>query len=217
MPGFLFVKRNRTGMKQTSPSAERNMGILRDRLLKIVPDTARDLLEVSSGTGQHGAYCAPAMPHLRWWPTEYDPDRLASIAAYAADMPSGSLMPPQQLDVMADAWEDTAKPERADVIVNINMIHITPWAACAGLLRGAGRKLHDGGLLIFYGPFRQRDIETADSNEAFDAWLKSQDPGFGLRFVEDVAEHAATHNLHLHEILPVPANNLVVVFTRKEA
>lgn len=217
MPGFLFVKRDRTGMKQTSPSAERNMDIVRDRLLKIVPDTARDVLEVSSGSGQHGAHCSPAMPHLRWWPTEYDPDRLASIAAYAADTPSGNLMPPQQLDVMADAWENTAQPERADVIVNINMIHIAPWAACAGLLRGAGHKLREGGLLVFYGPFRQRDVETADSNEAFEVWLKGQDPAYGLRFVEDVAEEASRHKLSLSEVLPVPANNLVVVFTRKEA
>jgi hypothetical protein len=211
------VKREQIMMKQTAPSANRNMEIVRERLLKIVPESARDLLEVSSGTGQHGAHCAPAMPHLRWWPTEFDPERLASIAAYVADTPLGNLMPAQQLDVMDGAWEDTAKPERADVIVNVNMIHITPWDACVGLLRGAGRKLSEGGLLIFYGPFRQRDVETAESNEAFEVWLKSQDPAYGLRSVEDVAEEAARYNLYLSEIQPVPANNLIVVFSRKDA
>ncbi len=204
-------------MKQTAPAADRNMDIVRDRLLKIVPETARNLLEVSSGTGQHGAHCAPAMPHLAWWPTEFDPDRLASIAAYASDMPSGNLMPPQLLDVTASDWADAVQPERTDVIVNINMIHITPWNACTGLLRGAGRKLNDGGLLIFYGPFRQRDVETADSNEAFEVWLKSQDPAYGLRFVEDVAEEASRHQLSLSEVMPVPANNLIVVFRRTDA
>jgi len=193
------------------------MGVVRDRLLKIVPETARDLLEVSSGTGQHGAHCAPAMPHLNWWPTEFDPERLASIAAYAADTPSGNLMPPQQLDVTANDWADAVRPEHTDVIVNINMIHITPWDACTGLLRGAGCKLSDGGLLIFYGPFRQRDVETADSNEAFDVWLKSQNPAYGLRFLEDVAEEASRHQLSLSEILLVPANNLMVVFRRTDA
>ena len=215
MPGFLFVKRDRISMKQTSPSADRNMGIVRDRLLKIVPETARDLLEVSSGTGQHGAHCAPVMPHLRWWPTEFDPERLASIAAYVADTPSGNLMPAQQLDVMDVTWNATTEPQRADVIVNINMIHIARWDACVGLLRGAGGKLSEGGLLIFYGPFRQRHIETADSNEAFDVWLKSQNPDYGLRFVEDVAEEAAGYNLYLSDIQPVPANNLVVVFRQQ--
>ena len=193
------------------------MGVVRDRLLKIVPETARDLLEVSSGTGQHGAHCAPAMPHLNWWPTEFDPERLASIAAYAADTPSGNLMPPQQLDVTANDWADAVRPEHTDVIVNINMIHITPWDACTGLLRGAGCKLSEGGLLIFYGPFRQRDVETADSNEAFDVWLKSQNPAYGLRFLEDVAEEASRHQLSLSEILLVPANNLMVVFRRTDA
>lgn len=193
------------------------MDIVRDRLLKIVPAAARDLLEVSSGTGQHGAHCASAMPHLRWWPTEFDPDRLASISAYVADTPSGNLMPPQPLDVMDGSWEATTQPQRADVIVNINMIHITPWQACVGLLRGAGRKLSAGGLLIFYGPFRQRDVETAESNEAFEIWLKNQNPAYGLRFVEDVAEEASRHKLSLSEILPVPANNLIVVFSRKDA
>lgn len=190
------------------------MDIVRDRLLEIVPDTARDLLEVSSGTGQHGAHCAPAMPHLRWWPTEFDPDRLASIAAYVADTPSGTLMPAQQLDVTDGAWEDTVKPACADVIVNINMIHITPWDACVGLLRGAGRKLSAGGLLVFYGPFRQRDVETAESNEAFEVWLKTQDPAYGIRVLEEVAEEASRHQLSLADILAVPANNLIVVFKR---
>ncbi len=199
-------------MKQTAPAAERNRDVVRGRLLEIVPDTAQDLLKVSSGTGQHGAHCAPAMPQLRWWPTELDPGRLASIAAYAADTPSGNLMPPQQLDVTESNWETATEPQRADVILNINMVHIAPWAACTGLVRGAGRKLTDGGLLVLYGPFRQRHVETVASNEAFDVWLKDQDPAYGLRFVEDIAEEAARHNLSLSEILTVPANNLMVVF-----
>ncbi len=204
-------------MKQTTPSADRNMAVVRDQLLKIVPDTATDLLEISSGTGQHGAYCAPAMPHLRWWPTEFDAERLASISAYVSDAPSSNLMPPQLVDVMDGAWEDTAKPERADVIVNINMIHIAPWAACAGLLRGAGRKLSVGGLLVLYGPFRQRDVETTQSNDAFDAWLKNEDPDYGVRLLEDVAEEAAGCGLAVSQIIQVPANNLVIVFTRQDA
>jgi hypothetical protein len=121
------------------------------------------------------------------------------------------------LDVTANDWADTVQPECTDVIVNINMIHITPWDACTGLLRGARHKLSEGGLLIFYGPFRQRDVETAHSNEAFEVWLKSQDPAYGLRFVEDVAEEASRHQLSLSEILPVPANNLIVVFRRTDA
>ena len=204
-------------MKQSAPSADRNMDVVRDQLLKIIPGGARDLLEISSGTGQHGARCANVMQHMRWWPTEFDPGRLASIAAYAADVSSANLMPPQQLDVMDGTWEDAVQPERADIIVNINMIHITPWAACAGLLRGAGRKLNEGGLLVFYGPFRQHGVETAESNEAFELWLKNQDPAYGIRHVEDVELEAARHGLALSQVIQVPANNLIVVFRQQTA
>ena len=199
-------------MKQTSPSADRNMNVVRDRLLDLIPENARDLLEISSGTGQHGAHCAPAMPNLRWWPTEYDAARMASIAAYAVDRSLANFMAPQQLDVMDEHWPVAVQPETADVILNINMIHITPWQACVGLLEGSGRKLAAGGLLIFYGPFRQRDVETAPSNEAFEGWLKKQNTAYGLRYLEDVAEEAERHGLQLSEVVTVPANNLIVVF-----
>ena len=200
-------------MKQTSPSADRNMAVIRDQLLKVVPASARDLLEISSGTGQHGAHCAAALPHLRWWPTEFDAERLASIAAYAAD--AQSAKPDVTATGRCDGWSVgrhcTARARRR----HCQHQH-DPYRALGclcGLLRGAARKLSDGGLLVLYGPFRQRDVETAQSNEAFDAWLKNQHPAHGLRFVEDVAEEASRHKLSLSEIIPVPANNLVVVFS----
>ncbi len=204
-------------MKQTTPSADRNMDVVRDRLVDLIPKEARDLLEISSGTGQHGAHCAPVMQNLRWWPTEHDAARMTSIAAYVADCSSGNFMAAQQLDVMDEDWPTAVQPETADVILNINMIHITPWAACAGLLKGSGHKLAAGGLLILYGPFRQRDVETVSSNEAFDVWLKDQNTDYGLRYLEDVAEEAAKHNLLLTAVEAVPANNLMVVFKRNDA
>ena len=202
-------------MKQTTPSADRNMDVVRDRLSDLIPKEACDLLEVSSGTGQHGAHCARVMGNLRWWPTEYDAARMSSISAYVADCPLSNFMMPQQLDVTDENWPEDVRPETVDVILNINMIHITPWQACKGLLRGGGRKLSVGGRLILYGPFRQRDVETAPSNEAFDVWLKNQNAAYGLRYLEDVAEEAARHDLQLSVVEEVPANNLMVVFSRR--
>lgn len=204
-------------MKQISPSADRNRNVIRDRLLDLVPKDARDLLEISSGTGQHGAYCILEMPDLRWWPTEHDATQIASIAAYVAECSSANFRAPQHLNVMDENWPAAVRPERADVILNINMIHITPWEACVGLLKGSGRKLAAGGLLILYGPFRQRDVDTAPSNEAFDVWLKSQNTDYGLRYLEDVAEEASKHGMLLSAVEAVPANNLIVVFRRKDA
>ena len=56
----------------------------------------------------------------------------------------------------------------ADGVFCINVIHITPWAATVGLLRGAAAVLPLSGMLYVYGPFRREGRHTAPSNEAFD-------------------------------------------------
>jgi hypothetical protein len=94
------------------------------------------------------------------------------------------------------------------------MIHISPWAATAGLMRGAGRLLAPGAPLYLYGPYRQEGVETAPSNEAFDTSLKSRNPEWGLRSVEQVAEEAGRHGLVLGRTVPMPANNLSLLFRR---
>jgi hypothetical protein len=101
---------------------------------------------------------------------------------------------------------------RADAIVNINMIHIAPWAAAQGLMAGAGRVLPSGGLLFLYGPFIEADIETAPGNLAFDASLKTRNPAWGIRRLDAVAELAAAHGLELQARIAMPANNLTLVF-----
>ncbi len=184
-----------------------------EALLGLVPQSARNLLEVASGTGQHGAHIAPHLPMLTWWPTEYDMAKLPSISAYADEV--ANMMAPSQVDVTREDWADHVGPRsEVDVILNINMVHISPWAACVGLMQGAGGKLSAGGMLVLYGPFRQRDVETAPSNVAFDGWLKQRDPIYGLRFLEDVVDIAAQHRLDLSLVRRVPANNLIVVFQK---
>ncbi|HEX8953247.1 MAG TPA: DUF938 domain-containing protein, partial [Polyangia bacterium] len=104
--------------------------------------------------------------------------------------------------------------ERADAIVCINMIHIAPWAACVGLLRGAARLLPPGAPLVLYGPFRRGGQHTAPSNEAFDRGLRARDPAWGVRDLDEVARVAGEHDLGLDEIVEMPSNNLSVIFRR---
>lgn len=188
---------------------------IRIALCDLVPDTAHHLLEIASGTGQHAAHIAPSLPQLQWWPCEYDTARFPSIAAYGDDTPN--MMAPQQVDVLQVNWAETINPERADVILNINMIHITPWSACVGLLSGAGAKLVSGGMLVLYGPFFQRAVAPVSSNLDFDQWLRQRDCAFGLRYLEDVETEAMRHGLYLSRILEMPANNLLVVLVRRDA
>jgi hypothetical protein len=101
-----------------------------------------------------------------------------------------------------------------DAIFNANMIHISPWACCEGLVRGAARHLASGGPLVLYGPFRIAGVHTAPSNEAFDARLKSQDPRWGVRDLESVLELAARAGLTFVERVAMPANNQTVVLRK---
>jgi hypothetical protein len=105
-------------------------------------------------------------------------------------------------------------PVPVDAIFCANLLHIAPWACCAGLMRGAARHLAPHGLLITYGPYLEDDVPTAPSNKAFDADLRARNPEWGLRRREDVALEAALAGLVLRERVAMQANNLLLVWGR---
>lgn len=196
---------------RTSPSTARNRDPILQVLRARLPATGL-VLEIASGAGEHAVHMARALPDLEWRPTDPDPAALESIAAWRAAAGLPNLLEPLRLDASApDSWP----VKRADAMVCINMIHISPWPASEGLMAGAGRVLPQGGRLFTYGPYRQAGVVTAPSNEAFDASLKARDPAWGLRQAEDVAALAASHGLGLAERIEMPANNLVLVFERR--
>lgn len=189
----------------------RNREPILEVLRPLLPDGAR-VLEVASGSGEHAVFMARALPGVVWLPTDRDPDALASIAAWRAAAGLPNLDAPQPLDASNPAaWPGGA----ADAIVCINMIHIAPWAATEGLLAGAGERLPAGGLLFLYGPYLEAGVPTAPSNLAFDQSLKSRDPAWGLRRLEDVAALADRHGLERTLRVPMPANNLSLAFVRR--
>lgn len=194
-------------MRRHAPATDRNRDPIADILADDLPDAGL-VLEIASGTGQHCAWFAQRFPQLVWQPTDPDLESLVSIADWCADI--ANVLPPVGLDASADEWP----VGRADVILCVNMVHISPWAATLGLMAGAGQLLDAGAPLILYGPYRQRDVPTAPSNEAFDLSLKARNPDYGLRHVEDVARVAADNRLTLRRIVSMPANNLMLVFRR---
>jgi SAM-dependent methyltransferase len=167
-------------------------------------------LEIASGSGEHVVAFAAAFPDLVWQPSDPSPEARASIAGWVAADGRANILAPLDLDAARPGWPI----DRADAILCINMIHISPWAATEGLMRGAGRLLAPGGLLYLYGPYRQTGVPTAPSNEAFDADLRRRDPVWGLRQLDEVSECAATHGLVLDRVVAMPANNLSVLFRR---
>jgi len=195
---------------RTSPSTARNRGPILSVLKPRLPESGL-VLEIAAGAGEHAVYNAAALPGLEWLPTDPDPEALASIAAWRdhADLPN--LLPPLRLDA---ADPENWPVQRADAIVNINMIHISPWSATEGLMAGAGRLLPTGGPLILYGPYIERGVETAPSNLAFDQSLKARNPAWGIRHLDEVMALATQHGLEFAEQIAMPANNLVLVFRR---
>jgi hypothetical protein len=169
------------------------------------------MLEVASGSGEHAVHFAATFLALDWQPTDPDPAALASIAAWRAEAHLPNLRPPLQLDASVD-WPIA----QADAILCINMVHISPWEATLGLLKGAGAALPPGGLLYLYGPYTRAGVDTAPSNLAFDASLKARDPRWGLRAIEDVIAAAGREALAFEKLVEMPANNLSLLFRRRD-
>lgn len=194
-----------------SPAAERNAEAILSVLRAHLPARGR-VLEIASGSGQHAVAFAGSLPQIDWTPSDPSPEARESIAAWSEAAALPNLAPTLALDAAADqTWPDDA----FDALVCINMVHISPWAATEGLMRGAGRLLvHPGGLLALYGPYREADAPLAPSNAAFDASLKARDPAWGLRDRDEVVALAKTHGLRLTLRVPMPANNIMLLFRR---
>lgn len=193
-----------------SPAADRNKQPILDMLRQVLPERG-SALEIASGTGQHVAWFASSLPRWTWQPTDAQPRAMETIAAYVAPQGLTNVRAPLVLDVMAARWlPDDA---RFDLIYCANMLHISPWATCAALMRGSARHLAPGGLLITYGPYLEDGVTTSEGNLAFDQSLRAQNPDWGIRRREDVAQEAARAGLQLSARHAMPANNILLVWT----
>lgn len=203
-----FYEQPTNGPRRSAPAALRNREPIAAVLADWLPEQGL-VLEIASGTGEHAAYFAERFPRLEWQPSDIHSDALESIAAWrdAAALPN--FRQPLVLDAAAPDWPVV----RADALLSINMVHISPWQAALGLIAGAGRLLGAESPLILYGPWIRQGVETAPSNLAFDSNLKARDPEWGLRKVEDFAA-AAARSFSLVELREMPANNLMLLFRR---
>jgi hypothetical protein len=205
--------------RQYAPATERNRQPILEVLQRVLPPTGT-ILEVASGTGQHAAYFAPRLTPRHWQPSDPNPQACESITAWRLHSPCAHLHPPLILDATTPQWPvETAddplfKDHPISAIVNINMIHISPWSACLGLMAGANRILPPHGVLYLYGPYKRGGEHTASSNAAFDQSLQLSNPQWGVRDLEAVVAVAKTEGLQLQEVVQMPANNLSVIFER---
>jgi SAM-dependent methyltransferase len=198
--------------RQYAPSTARNRDPIWSVLGPRLPEAGL-VLEVASGSGEHAVHFAQSSgPRIVFQPSDADAPARASIDAWVAASGLSNIRPALALNAAAETWPIAG----ADVVLCCNMIHIAPWAAAVGLVRGAARILPEGGFLFLYGPFKREGRHTAPSNEAFDRdFLKARNPAWGVRDLEAVAELAADAGFAAPEIAEMPANNLSVLFRRQ--
>lgn len=183
-----------------SAAAERNRQPILQVLRALLPASGR-ALEVASGTGQHVAWFAAALPGWTWQPSDVQAETLESITAWCAEAGVHNVRPPVRLDVLAPEWpgNGAAFATPFDLIYCANMLHIAPWACCGALMQGAARHLATDGRLITYGPYLEDGVPTTPSNRDFDGSLRERNPAWGLRRLEDVAQAASAAGLRERE------------------
>ena len=204
-----------------APAFHRNHEAIWGAIAEFMAGARGDVLEVGSGTGQHAADFARRTPQLTWWPSDILPSHLASIEGWRRQAGLANLREPQRIDLTDAAWTGT-RTWRGDAgstltaILCINTLHISPWSTSQNLIAGAGRLLRPDGRLFVYGPFKRDGAHTAPSNAAFDATLRAENPQWGVRDAGDLSALAQAAGLTLINIVPMPANNVVLAFARAE-
>jgi hypothetical protein len=194
-----------------SAPAERNKQPIFEVLRQVLAPQG-NALEMASGTGQHVAWFAARSPRWTWQPTDAEPSALGPIAARVVQERLSNVLAPLLLDVTAPLW--FSEDRQFDAIYCSNMLHISPWATCAALMRGSARHLAPSGVLITYGPYLEHEVPTSRGNLAFDQSLRARDPAWGIRRREDVEQEAQRAGLCLSQRHEMPANNLLLVWSR---
>ena len=196
--------------KGFAPAAERNRQPILDVLRRVLPPAGL-VLEVASGTGQHTIFFSEHLPALHWQPTDASSEALQSIGAWVDEAARKNLLAPLELDVRSPQWPVT----KADALLCINMIHISPWETTEALFQGASQLLAGGSPLVTYGPYRLHGEHTAPSNAAFDQSLRSRNARWGLRDIDELSELGRKTGFALQERVGMPANNMTLVWKRE--
>jgi SAM-dependent methyltransferase len=199
-----------------APAFHRNHAPIREVLVRLLAGRGGDVLEIGSGTGQHAVEFCRGLADVTWWPSDPLDGHLRSIAAWREHAKLPNLRPPVRIDASQMDWqlESQGLPPAFTAMFCANVIHIAPWPVAEGIFAAAGRYLEAHGRLLLYGPFRREGVHNSKGNEAFDEGLRRDNPEWGVRDTADLKKLAATHGLRLAELIEMPANNAVLVFSR---
>ena len=203
--------REQAGGRLFSPTAARNKAPIGEVISPYIPQGAK-VLEIASGTGEHGAYMCGLRPDITWQVSDPNAESRISQNDWALDC-DGQMLSSLDLDTTKADWTDGLSS--FDIIYCANMIHIAPWEAALGLVRGAGRLLGKGSKFILYGPFLE-DTETAQSNLQFDITLKGRNPSWGVRNLDAVKHIFSEAGFTYTARIVMPKENRTLIFTKTQ-
>ena len=195
-------------VKPFAPACERNKGPILEVLRRVFGD-AGDVIEIGSGTGQHAVWFAAGLPHLVWRTSDLQENH-AGINAWIDESGLDNVGRPLALDVARRPWPLT----NAEGAFSANTAHIMHWPEVEAMFRGLAEVLSPDARFVLYGPFARNGRHTGASNAAFDRSLRGQDPGMGVRDVRNLERLAASGAMALEEIVPMPANNHILVWRK---
>jgi len=194
-----------------SPSAGRNKADIATALSEILPKDA-SVLEIGSGTGEHGIEVVNSRPDLTWQFS--DPDEASRVSQLAWSAYSNhDFSPPLNLD-MTDPTSKAQVSSKYDAMFSANMIHIAPMSAVYGLAEFAAATLSLRGKMVLYGPFLMGD-RSAPSNLDFDASLKRRNPAWGVRDLDAVKHIFAKQGFNRAALRDMPKNNFILDLSRR--
>ena len=176
-------------------------------VLARVFDRAGTVLEIGSGTGQHGVFFAEGLPHLQWQPSDRV-ENIPGMLLWFAEAALPNLLPPLVLNVTQPRWP----AGQYQGVFTANTLHIMAWPEVEAMFAGLEWVLAPAAAVCIYGPFNYEGRFTSPSNRAFDAMLQSQAPHMGIRDIADVTGLAKRHGLTLQADHAMPANNRLLVF-----
>ena len=202
-----------------TPAFHRNYQYIVEVLISELKFNCGNILEIASGSGQHAMTFANTFPKITFWPSDLNSGHIRSIEAWKYDVTAGNLRSPFMLDVLEEDWgigESDRPPDALDAIININMVHISPIETAKNLFKMSSKHLGDAGKLMLYGPFMRGGKHTSLSNAEFHERLRASNPTWGLRDIEEVSAFANANQLILKRLVPMPANNFMLIFERSE-
>lgn len=197
--------------KPFSQACENN----KDPILQVLSrylDKPGSLLEVGSGTGQHAAYLARALPNIQWQPSDVS-DNLPGITLWCKEAMLANLAMP----LIFDVTEPKNRPPAHDHLFSANTLHIMSWPAVEAFFQQLPDIVRPHGFVFLYGPFKYNGQFTSPSNGDFDQWLKQRGAHQGIRDIEAITELAQAAGLRLLEDVRMPANNQTLVWQKAAA